>query len=193
MIPAVTRTRSFRMPRGVVALGKTLLDQQLWCWGRDILARRGNLLLEYGADRVAAPRMSEAGSLYYLRPDRRTTIVLRGYGVFCGRRGQGAIFLRRFEFQPRLLLSDVYPPNAFEPEDLPPSREPKSSRRRSLALTLAAVVAKACADYEAFVLTQFGVNYRRAVLRRWSDLGKPTIAADATPSTWLSLASQLKS
>jgi hypothetical protein len=185
------RRPSLRMPRGVVKSGTMLLDQQLWCWGRDIVARNGNLLVDYGAERVPAPPESEAGSLYILRTDRKTTIVLRGFGVFCGRRGEGSIFLHRFEFKPRLFPGDAYPRDAFEPDQLPPLRRPTTEREFHLTLSLCGAVAEACAGYESFVIAHRGVGYRRAVVRRWGSLGKFTIAAELMAETWKELARRL--
>jgi hypothetical protein len=181
-----------RVPRGVGLLGAALLNQQLWCWGRDIVSSRGNLLLDYGAERIAAPSASEAGSLYVLRPSRSLNMVLRGYGVFCGRRGWGGVFLKRFEFRPLRTASDTYPAGAFEPNQLPPLSRPRTSRDWRVACRLTAAVCRECADYERFVLARFGCSYRSAVLRRWRELGKLTLSPQASVDAWNQIADRLE-
>jgi hypothetical protein len=164
-----------------------LLDQQLWCWGRDILSARGNLLSEYGAERIRAPPASDAGSLYLLRPDRRTNLALRGFGVFCGKLNRGGIFIRRYSFRPLRIARHVYPRDAFEPTQLPPMRRPATREAKAVG-ELLAVLCRACAEYEQFVVDAYGIRYRVGTLLKWRRLGKTVVPAIEMAATWLRLA-----
>lgn len=59
-----------------------LLDLQLWCFGKDITRPAGNLLLEYGLERQAAPVEDRVPSIYKFCPCPSQRLLLRGYGLF---------------------------------------------------------------------------------------------------------------
>ena len=96
-----------------------LLNQQIWCWGRDIEFAEQNLLVQYGFQRIEKPAGSRAASIYRLKLSPTKRVVLRGFGIFWGDDRLGGVFLCRFGFAPRLTLdADLVRP-AWSTDDLP--------------------------------------------------------------------------
>ncbi|MFO0816861.1 MAG: hypothetical protein U1A77_02890 [Pirellulales bacterium] len=82
---------------------RDLFDQQLWCFGRDISSpEHGNLLLEFGFDRLPHPHSASIASIYQLRLSEGRSLILRGFGVFWGDDRWGGLFVRRRSFRPQL-------------------------------------------------------------------------------------------
>ena len=67
----------------VLQTARDLLDQQLWCMGRDGLHPEGSALLRYGVERVRPPGDETGSSAYVLSlpgADRCVPIVLASRG-----------------------------------------------------------------------------------------------------------------
>ena len=154
---------------------RDLLDQQLWCVGRDILHADGNALLRYGFERVRPPP-GETGSSAYVLPLREGGhCVLWGFAVFCGSPALGVgMLLRRHPFAARLAHTPTLPLPLWRAEQLPttaPARTPDTLR---LSCRLGASLARTLAAYERWALTALGDEHRarceaerpRAVRRR---------------------------
>ena len=78
-----------------------LLSQQIWYWGQDIRRTQGNLLVEFGFQRVKPPVGEEIeDSVYTLNLTENRSIILRGFGVYYRDNAHGTIFLPRYEFIP---------------------------------------------------------------------------------------------
>ena len=55
----------------------SLLSQQIWAWGQDVRRKQGNLLIEFGFERVKPPADVEIeDSVYTLRLTKNRTIIL---------------------------------------------------------------------------------------------------------------------
>ena len=77
----------------------TLLSQQTWCWGQDILRPEGNWLVQLGFQRIEPPpEYQDGSSVYFCNLPRERNIVLRGFGIFFGNRQIGGVYLSRFGF-----------------------------------------------------------------------------------------------
>ena len=75
---------------------RTLLSQEIWCWGRDIIRTEGNWLQQIGFQRIQPPEgHSECSSVYSLDLPEQKVVILRGFGVFYGDIRFGGIFLPR--------------------------------------------------------------------------------------------------
>ena len=160
-----------------------LLDQQLFCWGKDIEYPGGNLLMNYGLERTPAPAKSTAASLYRIAPSPTSRIVLRGFGLFIGDDRWGGVFIRRGTFRPQLTrFADLSRP-AWLAEDLPRLRKLKTADHDNVQRLL---VALTCwiRDYEFWIVANLGLTYRRRSLSPWKKLRNHIIPASDIAPSW---------
>jgi hypothetical protein len=170
---------------GEILLGQGLLDQQMWCWGRDIRHPGGNILCRYGflPQRPANP---DCGSTaYVLTPRPELTIVLWGFGMFYGDAERTAMFLKRYEFTPRLTSQRQTPWAMWDPARLSFLRDPAGSEERIRIRGLFTEALDWIGSYERWVVERFGVEYRRQCVAGWS---KAVVAAETMADTWRGLA-----
>lgn len=163
---------------------RTLLSQEIWCWGRDIIRTEGNWLQQIGFQRIQPPEgHSECSSVYSLDLPEQKVVILRGFGVFYGDIRFGGIFLPRYEFTP---LYTPHPRLAKQPwlnTDLPELNPPHDSQRASCA-TLTLDLIDWIRSYEANVLGSLGVQYRRTTLASWDNGERRVIPAEDMPREW---------
>ena len=161
-----------------------LLNQQFWCWGRDVLRAEGNWLLEVGFDRTSSPSdVGDCPSLYTLRLPQGRCIILRGFGLFYGKENKGGVFLPRFEFFPQFTREAEPSVLPWTGKHLPSFRRPSRSQR-SLCAFLTLEVIDWIRKYEIGVMENLGVDYRYQTLAPWDDGEKSVIPAEAMASTW---------
>ena len=161
----------------------SLLDQQIWCWGRDIECSGGNLLVRHGFQRVENPTGRNASSLYRLDLSETARVILRGFGVFYGDDHQGGVFLRRFDFAPQLTPQPDLPRPAWSLQDLPPLASPRADQVPScrwLLLTLIDWIRQ----YEVWIAERVGVAYRAETLLECNAKHGTVVAAEEVPSAW---------
>lgn len=171
-------------------LGAVLLDQQMWCWGRDICHPDGNLLVEYGFVRLAAPQQAGKGriaSAYQLsRP--AGILTLWGFGLWYSA-GAG-IFLRRYDFRPRMADCPAAP-LIWRVDELPALRMPAESEA-AIARALLAQAAARISAYETWVAQRAGRDYRRRTVENFPNRRKGFISAEAMAAQWNALAVQCR-
>ncbi|MDA7980353.1 MAG: hypothetical protein MPJ50_16460 [Pirellulales bacterium] len=162
----------------------SLLSQQVWCWGRDILRPEGNWLLEIGFDRIEPPAEREGSSSVYsleLPPGR--CVVLRGFGVFYGDRESGGVFLPRYEFRPKYTTHATLRCPPWSRADLPKLSSPKDSQQTAcVSLTLDLI--DWIRNYEVTIVERLGIDYRRSTLLEWDDGKRSIVPAEETASAW---------
>ena len=174
------------LPREAKKRGKALLNQQMWLWGQDILAPEGNLLYGYGFTHTRPPSGIK-GSSMYVQPCAEGKVTLWGFG-FCFSFGAGptavsTLYLKRYQFAPRL---GPTPTPFWEPDAWPRLPGPQSvAACEQLRQTLVAAL-HWLSQYEAWVLTEAGPNYRQQALAAWSH--KPAHPATEMAEGWQSLA-----
>jgi hypothetical protein len=169
--------------------GADLLNQQLWCWGYDIRRDAGNLLIAHGFERVPAPEGSSWRSAYHLTLEPGRGVSLWGFGMLYCDAEHGALFLKRFGFQPRLLPDAVPPRTCFIQEHLPAQRTPTTPSECREALLLLRDALEWIAAYETWVLDTAGCAHRQAALDAWRALRKRVLtSADGMPQAWHEMA-----
>ncbi len=158
-----------------------LLNQQIWCWGRDIDHADGNLLVRFGFQRIEKPGGSEAASIYRLELSATARIVLRGFGVFCGADDLGGLFVRRYGFQPqRTPEADLFEP-VWSAQDLPPlAKSHPDGSSKKLLLTLVDWVRQ----YEIWIADSVGLAYRHESLVPWDTKHGTVIPAGSMATAW---------
>lgn len=173
----------FTLPRVIRKRGVALFDQQMWLFGCDIRRTEGNALLEYGFQRIRPPQAERASSRYELSLPDGGRIFLWAFGLYFSETTLEGLFLRRYEFAPRLI--DV-PGPAWKPEDLPPPRLPRGENEIHQALKLLIEALRWLADYERWALERLGIPYRAACLAAWPK--RVTSSPEETPQAWRELA-----
>ena len=145
----------------------SLLGQQIWCWGRDIEGPAGNLLVQYGFQRIEKPAGSNAASLYRLDLSPTSRVILRGFGLFRGDNRWGGVFLRRFDFKPQFTSQADLSRAPWLVADLPPLVSPRGDQVpccQRLLLTLIDWVHQ----YEVWIVEHAGIDSRAETLLDWS-------------------------
>lgn len=180
--------RRLSLPKGARRLGLQLMAQQCWCWGQDCKCHSGNLLVERGFERMPPPS-GEGGATTYWRQESQCCIGLWGFGLYFGRPDGTGIFLGRFDFAPRLMSAPPTLP-IWSPVPLQEaSRLPQNRAERLEARQLLSESLQWIADYERWVTTRRGLDYRQKCLENW-----PQKALDASQiaDLWTNLSAQCR-
>jgi hypothetical protein len=177
----------FCLPPEIKKQGAKLFDQQMWCWGYDIRATEGNILLQYGFSRQRLPEGASGSSAYTLDDMHHRNVALWGFGLFYRENEDDGLFLRRFSFQPRRVLREVETLHVYESSQLGYLHLPQKDEERMATLSLFVRVMRWVSAYEQWVQTRMSSSYRQDSLQGWK---KRTIPPDEIISTWNWLADQ---
>jgi len=166
-----------------------LLDQQFWCWGRDIHHEGGDALIDYGFHRWRRPAGTPGCNVYTLSlgPCRRVT--LWGFGL-CYADDDGVIFLRRFSFAPTWRSRAMLPGPTWNAGGLPRFRLPRIERERDRVRRLVYGTLEWLASYEDWADVALGTRHRRDRVASWF---KPRTPAGRIAPAWRSLATRVRS
>lgn len=179
----------FHAPSAARKLGRILLDQQMWCWGRDVVRPEGNALLEYGFRRRRPPEGLMAASAYVLCPNPGQELRLWGFGLLWTEEETGSLFLRRRRFSPRLVSG----PEAFEEvwraEQTPATLRPRSESDHVLTRRLLKDAFSWIAGYERWAQRTLGADYRELCVTTWR---KKSVPAPEMARCWERLARSLQ-
>lgn len=140
-----------------------LLDQQLWCWGRDVARPQGNVLLGLGMCRYRSAEPGPDRTAYTGRVAGDGVVWLWGFGLLFCLPERGGVFLRRNRFEPLLVERPPERP-VHRPEDVGPCLRPVAARHKATAGELVRAVAAWAAGYEHWVAETFGRAYRESTL-----------------------------
>lgn len=161
-----------------------LLDQQLWCWGRDVARQEGNVLLDLGMCRYRSADPGLDRTAYTGRVAGEGVVWLWGFGLVYCLPDQGGVFLRRYGFDPLLVPEPRHP--VHTPEHLAPLVRPNTARQRAGAGELVRAAAAWVAGYEHWVAETLGTAYREATLAARDE--PPVIPAKVMAGAWEHLA-----
>lgn len=162
-----------------------LLDQQWWCWGRDVARREGNLLLQLGMCRYRPTVKSRDGTLYTALTPEGATIHLWGFGAYLVDESLGGLYLGRGGFAPR--LSERPDALGLHTSDaLLAISRPVDPCERGRARPLVEAFARWVAHYEHWIAENQGVAYRRTCLEAWDK--KPACEARDMALSWETVA-----
>jgi hypothetical protein len=172
-----------QIPSRIRSLGRALLDQQLWCWGRDITRPGGNLLLEYGFERFRPPEDWSGSSRYTYSPAPGEWVTLWGFGVLYGEDALGGLYLRRRSFSPQLLPEARPEQPVWSPGQLTGLRSPTAGECTA-ANRLLHCFCVWNARYESWV-QRAAAGHRRECVAAWS---KAVLPAGEMAGGWRELA-----
>ena len=163
----------------------SLLSQQIWCWGRDIRRKQGNLLIECGFQRVKPPAGVEIeDSVYTLKLTENRSIILRGFGVYYCDNAHGAIFMPRYEFIPGYTENTTLEQPLWSSDELPELYFPTESEWDSYTTMLADLV-NWIQIYEQTVIDTHGIDYRTSTLMEWDNGERRVTAPQEVVDGWV--------
>jgi hypothetical protein len=186
LLTAQPQTRSpLCLPSELRRRGTAMLNIQGWCWGRDICRAEGNLLLQHGFERHRPPTGKLGSSAYTRDLDATRSVVLWGFGIFYRDLQYGAVVLPRAGFTPQLTSSRTLPSQIWEMAQLPPVYTPANIQEWRSLFALLTPMLSWIADYERWVIADYGIEYRNRCLAEWK---RATMPASEIAATWQQLA-----
>jgi hypothetical protein len=168
-------------PQDFWQLGKFLLHQQCWCWGRDVRCKHGNLLLTFGFDRQRPERPELGNSRYALEQTDGPSIYLWAFGLLVTLPGEGGIYIGRYCFVPCWVPDGMPLHRAWRAESFARQRPPLTRQQIRIARQLLRWTLRFLASYEVWVLAHYGVAWRRESLREWHE---PAILPERMSEEW---------
>jgi hypothetical protein len=183
------------LPRSLRVRAEQLLDRQLWLWNLDIRHPSGNLLIDYGFTASRTPAGALDSTVYTLALPTGRRLLASECGLYISRViGHGdilseGVFVRRLGFEPRRAGSVVEDACGGLPLQPGRLRSPKSIGEWVESRTALCDAVRAVAAYEEWVITRFGVAYRRTCLGHCaSGVWRGVVSADETVAAWRTLA-----
>ncbi len=199
MTKTVAKSKQAESPQGTVftrllshrvkAQARLLLDQQMWCWGRDIVEPPDNRLCAFGGAYHSCPLVPKTSSRYeWIGPGRRSTesvqVVLWAFGLIYTE-GDRSVYVRRHGFDPKLCLERIDISRHWSPDCLTEWRTPGGAAAVASCRELTVGLCEWIARYEAWIQAREGNQRRELTLAAWK---KPVCAAGETSRAWLELA-----
>jgi len=176
-------------PSATRKFGRILFDQQMWCWGRDIVRPEGNALLEYGFRMRRPPEGLRAISAYDLDPAPRHRVRLWGFGLLWTDEGAGSLLLERRRFSPRLVPESEAFEEVWRAEQVPVALRPRSGREHALAGGLLTEALSWISGYKRWARRTLGADYRELCVTTWH---KRPVPAPGMARCWERLARSLQ-
>jgi len=165
-------------------LGRALLDQQLWCWGQDIVRPAGNGLLEYGMTRLSPPQKLLSVPSIYTWERGGVEVIVRGFGIGYREHSLGRIFIRRYAFAPAFLEDRLDWNRLWLAEDMGELRSPRRLEDLILVWRLCAACCDWISTYEGWVADHWGRAYRRESLIPWAAKASRSVVSHGVASAW---------
>ncbi|MDF3129689.1 hypothetical protein P0Y35_10830 [Kiritimatiellaeota bacterium B1221] len=174
----------------ILRLGRLLTDQQLWCLGCDVRARRCDL--------------KRLGWDYHPRPDKTKgcgrligtlplggQLSMWGFGFMATDTVHGTLWLDRKGFRPRLNPAADPRLPIFGMNDLPLFRTPETADQSHALLFLLAQLAERMEQHEQDILSTLGVEYRQRCLSKWQ-CKRTALEPEEVPKNWQKMARSLR-
>ena len=169
-----------------------LFSQQIWCWGRDILRKEGNWLIQQGFDGIKSPaERADSKTIYTLSLSKSKSVILRGFGVLFTDQSYGTIFLPRYDFRPKFTKDTELKNPPWEFGDLSEFKFPNESEiehSSSMLIQLVDWIIK----YEKEIQDKLGTDYRESTLLEWDNGKRVVIAAKEIIGEWVKIRNELK-
>lgn len=162
-------------------LGRRLFNQQLWLWGQDIRRPEGNALITYGFERIRPPERLKAGNVYRVALGEGGELSLWGFGLYYRNAAVGGIFMPRFTFVPQVTSCTAPPDGVWSAAQLSGCRPPRDAAQWTLARSLFLPVLRWIVDYERWIVTLRGPQYRCDCVAPWPH---QPIAAERIIAEW---------
>lgn len=183
---ATTMTQTFAVPTSTDfrLVGRALLEQQLWCFGQDVLHGEGNALIRYGMQRTPPPAKFRDVPGIYSWQQGSCEVVLRGFGIGYSDRRIGTIFLGRGGFSPSLMPANCDLQQAWVVTDVGTLRLPRRESELQCVWQLCADCCRWLASYERWVRRTLGPSYRQEAIARRGSRSSRWVEARKMAATW---------
>lgn len=155
--------------RKAINFGEKVLHHQLWFFGKDIWHEDGNLLIRYGFKRYGVPKSKDSTNAYRLKINDLQEIVLFGFGIFWGDKRYGGIFLKRYEFRPKMLRCSSLKLPLWKKEHLPFQFFPISDEDKISVGKMFKDFSEWLAKYENWVDANCSNSWRENCLEEWQN------------------------
>ncbi len=169
----IAQTRRAGLTAEIESFGELLLHHQCWFFGRDIHHPQGNLLIRRGFERCGVSEGKTGSNCYRLQNEEPFEVNLWGWGIFFGNASMGGIFIKRFDFRPRLFENGKLAAPVFKSEYLPFSRLPRKDCEVKTARHLTVDFIRWIVRYEEWIEAECGKSWRRKNLRDWDKSAFP--------------------
>lgn len=184
------RSHHLGISNGVRQHAEQLLDQQMWCLGRDIRHPDGNALLRYGFQVWRPPANVVGSSAYTLALASGHQLTLWGFGLCFGHVAEGGlVYLGRFQFKPTWRPEVTLPCPVWDSTRLPRFQPPRTEDDWTRVRILTAGALNALGVYEEWALATLGRDYRHDCIQSWP---KPKTAPQRIAASWRSLARRIQ-
>lgn len=162
-----------------------MLHQQMWCWGRDVLARPDNLLIRFGMVRHGPVHPDQRGSnRYSIAVAGRFDLSLWAFGIAIVD-GPLGVFLHRYQRGIRMIPRGWSAKDVRGPDHLPAMKRPATRVDRDRAAQMLDHILRWIEAYERWVLAECGPEYRCQTLKGWEH---PVVKGQDMASEWNRLA-----
>ena len=169
-----------------------LFSQQIWCWGRDILRKEGNWLIQQGFDVLCAPEEKvRSKKIYSLSLSNSKNLILRGFGALFSDPNYGTIFLPRYDFRPKYTKSTELDKPPWDIGDLPEFQLPVESEIKFCRLMLIDLI-DWIIGYENNVINELGIKYRAGTITDWDNGKKRIIPAKEIIPRWVEIRNEIQ-
>ncbi len=185
----IVETKTPAFSERLDARGELLMHHQCWFFGRDILHPEGNLLIQYGFERLGAKNPKNGTNRYRLVVKDSFEVDLWGFGMFYGRANIGGVFIKRYDFRPRFFKGDRLGSQIFKCEHLPLNCLPRNEFEAAMSKTLTIAAIDWILGYEQWIEQTCGKIWRRQCLSEWPNSSFP---ARKIKSNWTSLVKQIE-
>ncbi len=152
-----------------VKFGEKILHHQMWFFGKDIMHESGNLLVKYGFERFGVPAGKTGGNSYRIKISDSQEVALFGFGIFFGDSSLGGVFLKRYEFQPKLLSNSKLELPIWQSDLLPKRRLPANPIETKHTKFLLKSLIIWLLEYERWIDLTCGKQWRKSCLKEWSN------------------------
>lgn len=150
----------FEELKKVKRFAEILLHQQLWCFGQDIKAPEGNLLVSYGFEKLRPSKGISGSTNYIVKVDNEVNLALWGFGIYYGYGINDGIYVGRYDCFPKLIGKRSLNLPVWSPSDLPPFLPPANPEEWKYSFRLISELFEWIAFYEEWVAWTMGEPYR---------------------------------
>ncbi len=184
--------KQLKIPKQLQQTARTLIDQQMWCWGCDVRRADGNLLSLYGAHKRPSPN-PRYHSAYMFQLEEQAVINLWGWGLWLAHPQQGSLFIARSRFKIYYTPEFIAEPDAWRKSDLPSMGLIRDNDQLTHANDLLAKAMHWIGTYEAWVNTQVNSDYREQIITKWPQKRrhKNSVPATEMAEEWLKLSTSM--
>lgn len=144
-----------------------LFDQQMWCWGKDIMSEQGNLLVQYGCDIQKHVDRERRGTRYVLPLGIDTKIILMALGIVYLDENKGAAQFERSRYQPLFNPDTECINDVFEFKALEGFGRAKTQIEKDFLRDSQIDCAKFIKNYETWILQNAHETHKNFRLNSW--------------------------